>query len=74
MNVEGFVTEGHATLVIDLTKSLDEIWRDMDKSSCRYAINRAIREGLKFIEIRISRSSSKFTTLSGRERVIEFCF
>ena len=47
VNAEGFVTEEHATLVIDLTKSLDEIWRNMDKSSCRYAINRAIRAGVK---------------------------
>jgi len=47
VDAKGFVREEHATLVINLTKSLDEIWKAMDKSSCRYAINRAMKDGVK---------------------------
>ena len=47
VDVDDFTCEEHATLVIDLTKDLDQIWKNMDKSSCRYAVNRAIRDGVK---------------------------
>ena len=59
VNVEGFVGSdmGQATLVIDLTKDLEEIWKGMDKSSCRYAINRAIRDG---VEVKIDKNYDEF--------------
>jgi len=47
VDIKGFIGEEHVTLIIDLAKSLDEIWKSMDKSSCRYAINRAIKDGVK---------------------------
>lgn len=57
VDVEGFICEEHATLVIDLTKDLEEIWKNMDKSSCRYAVNRAIRDVVK---ISINKNQSEF--------------
>ena len=47
VNMEGFTREEFTTLVIDLTQDLDVIWKNMSKSSCRYAINRAKRDGVK---------------------------
>ena len=46
LRMEGFALEEHMTIVIALTKDLDEIWKAMDKSSCRYAINRAVKDGV----------------------------
>ena len=48
VNVKGYTggEEGQTTIVIDLTKDLNEIWRGMNKSSCRYALNRAMRDGV----------------------------
>ncbi|RLE67230.1 MAG: hypothetical protein DRJ45_09735 [Thermoprotei archaeon] len=59
VRVKGFIGggDGQATIVIDLTKDLDEIWKGMDKSSCRYAINRAIRDGVK---VKINSNYDKF--------------
>jgi len=45
------------TLIIDLEKSLSEIWKNMDKSSCKYSIRRAQREGVK---IHINRFYDEF--------------
>jgi hypothetical protein len=42
----GFKRTPATTLVIDLTQKLEDIWRDMDKSSCRYDINKAQKEGI----------------------------
>ncbi len=57
VNANGFrVFEGY-TNVIDLRKGLDEIWRDMSKSSCRYAIKRAERDGVK---VRINEDYEEF--------------
>lgn len=47
LDLKDFLKTEFYTLVIDLNKSLEEIWKDMDKSSCRYRINRAEREGVK---------------------------
>ena len=47
VNMKGFTREEFTTLVIDLTQDLDLIWKNMSKSSCRYAINRAKRDGVK---------------------------
>ena len=47
IDIKGFTREEFTTLVIDLMQDLDVIWGNMSKSSCRYAINRAIRDGVK---------------------------
>lgn len=47
VDIEGFSCEEFTTLIIDLTQDLDVIWKNMNKSSCRYAINRAKRDGVK---------------------------
>ena len=57
VDVKDFLYEKHATLVIDLTKDLDDIWKNMNKSSCRYAINRAIRDRVK---VSINKNQSEF--------------
>lgn len=44
---KGFTCEKFTTLVIDLTQDLGMIWKNMSKSSCRYAINRAKRDGVR---------------------------
>ncbi|NQE54742.1 hypothetical protein C5S29_14220 [ANME-1 cluster archaeon GoMg3.2] len=47
VNMKGFTREEFTTLVIDLTRDLDAIWKNVSKSSCRYGINRATRDGVK---------------------------
>jgi lipid II:glycine glycyltransferase (peptidoglycan interpeptide bridge formation enzyme) len=47
VDMPGFDRENFTTLVIDLTLDLDTIWGGMSKSSCRYAIKRARRDGVK---------------------------
>ncbi len=47
VDMKGFDREDFTTLVIDLTQDLDAIWKNMSKSSCRYAINRSKRDGVK---------------------------
>lgn len=47
IDIDGFKKEPFDTLVIDLRQDLETIWRNMSKSSCRYSINRAKREGIK---------------------------
>jgi len=48
VRVKGFIGggDGQATIVIDLTKDLDEIWKGMEKASCRDVIKRAVRRGI----------------------------
>jgi len=46
-DVPGFDREDFTTLVIDLTQDLDAIWKNMEQKSCRYFVNRALREGIK---------------------------
>jgi len=55
--VKGFRCQESLTSIIDLSLSLDEIWRRMDKKSCRYAIKRAEREG---VIIKINEGFEKF--------------
>jgi lipid II:glycine glycyltransferase (peptidoglycan interpeptide bridge formation enzyme) len=45
-NYSGYNKTEFTTLVIDLTRDLDDIWKDLSPKSCRYKINRAIREGV----------------------------
>jgi lipid II:glycine glycyltransferase (peptidoglycan interpeptide bridge formation enzyme) len=49
IDMPGFDCKEHATFVIDLTQDLDEIWNNMGKSSCRYEVRRAEREGIKIL-------------------------
>ena len=48
------------TLIIDLKKDLDEIWKNMGNKSCRYFIKRAAREG---IEVRKNTEQNTFMAL-----------
>ena len=57
IDIKGFTREEFTTLVIDLTQDLEVILGNMSKSSCRYAINRAIRDG---VEIRINENYEEF--------------
>ena len=52
-NVEtiNFQKSEFTTQIIDLSKDIDSIWKNMHAKSCRYKINRSIREG---VEIRKS--------------------
>jgi lipid II:glycine glycyltransferase (peptidoglycan interpeptide bridge formation enzyme) len=46
LDVPGFTRTEFPTLVLDLRKSLEEIWQGFDKKSCRYEIKRAERDGI----------------------------
>ena len=46
VDMPGFSRRKHTTLIVDLTKDLEQIWRNINKS-CRYKIKRAKREGVK---------------------------
>lgn len=61
VNAPGFSFDEFTTLVVDLTRELDGIWADMDKSSCRYAIRRAERDG---IVVKINEDAEKFCKLN----------
>lgn len=64
-DVEGFACREFMTLVIDLTHDLEKIWQNMGKSSCRYSIKRAIRDG---ICVRVSRDYQQFHQLNRKFR------
>lgn len=79
VDAPGFSCEKITTLTIDLKKYLDLIWQNMDKSSCRYAINRAKRDGvvIKTNEnyesfFLINSSFRKKKKLSGESLSLEF--
>lgn len=55
-DVKGFTRRQSLTLVTDLTEDLDTIWRIL-RRTCRYEINRALREGIK---IRINEHYEEF--------------
>lgn len=58
LDVAGFVRSPELyTSLIDLTQNLDEIRAKMAKKSCRYAINRAQRDG---IEVKINQDYDEF--------------
>jgi len=46
LDVSGFEKKEFNTLIIDLNQDLNKIWENMDKSSCRYSVNRAEKQGL----------------------------
>lgn len=47
IDLNGFHCKEFTTLVIDLNQDLDVIWKNMSKSSCRYAINKSLRDGVR---------------------------
>lgn len=47
LQADGFECQEGYTSVIDLTQSLDIIFKKMDSKSCRYAIRRAERDGIQ---------------------------
>jgi len=57
IDAKDFETEEFSTSIIDLTQELDVIWKKMDKSSCRWAINKAEKEGIK---VDIAKSQTEF--------------
>ena len=63
IDATGFLKEESPTLILNLQKSLDEIWNNMSKKSCRYFINRAKREN---IEVKINTSYAEFMSLYTR--------
>jgi len=56
VDLAGFTCYDFPTLMIDLTQGLDAIWGNI-KPSCRYHINRALREGIK---VRINENFDEF--------------
>lgn len=66
--LEGFSKQEFTTLIIDLTKDEDELWKNMSKSSCRYAINRAIKDG---VTIRINEEYDRFYDLNDNFRKLK---
>lgn len=61
IDVKDFLCTESATLIIDLTDSLDSIWNAMSKSSCRYAIKRAMRDG---VTVKVNQNYSNFYDLN----------
>jgi lipid II:glycine glycyltransferase (peptidoglycan interpeptide bridge formation enzyme) len=68
INREGFFCEEFTTLIIDLTQSLEDIWKNMDPKSCRYEINRAIKEGIK---IWINKNYEEFYKINASFRKVK---
>jgi lipid II:glycine glycyltransferase (peptidoglycan interpeptide bridge formation enzyme) len=66
VNLNDFICQPFTTLVIDLTQDLDSIWRRFDRKSCRYAINRAIKEG---IQVKLNADWDKFYMLEKNFRL-----
>jgi lipid II:glycine glycyltransferase (peptidoglycan interpeptide bridge formation enzyme) len=54
---KGFTCQKEFTSIIDLSKDLDTIWKNMDNNSVRYRIRRAQKEGIK---IRINDGYDQF--------------
>lgn len=66
IDAEGFSKREFTTSIIDLTQDLDKIWKNMSKSSCRSAINRAEREG---IEILVNQEYEAFIDINKKFRI-----
>lgn len=65
VDLEGFSKQEFTTLVIDLTQELDTIWKDMSKSSCRYSINKAKKEG---VTVRVNQNYKEFYSINSEFR------
>lgn len=62
---KNFKRSEFTTLTIDLNQNLNDIWKNMDKSSCRYAIRRAERDGVK---IKINQNYDEFYKINASFR------
>jgi lipid II:glycine glycyltransferase (peptidoglycan interpeptide bridge formation enzyme) len=60
VNLPHFKREEQFTMIIDLTKNLDSIWKNMSKS-CRYAVSRAVRDG---IDIKLTADYDEFFSMN----------
>ena len=61
VDIKGFKRTGFTTLILDLTKSLDEIWHGFSKKSCQYEIKRAERDG---VSVKLSTGHEVFHELN----------
>lgn len=75
----GFRSEVFTTIVIDLNQSLDDILSRMDKKSCKYPINKAIRDGVVVVKDRnyeefciINKSLMKVKQAAMTQKSVEF--
>jgi len=68
INSDGFRCIPFTTLVIDLTQDLDSIWHRFDRKSCRYMINRAMKEG---IQVKLNADWDEFYMLEKNFRLIK---
>lgn len=59
--INGFKKEEFTTHIIDLSQDIYQIWRNFSKSSARYAINKAIRDG---ISVEINQDYDQFIDLN----------
>ena len=66
--LEGFLKQEFTTLIIDLTKTKNELWENMSKSSCRYAINRAEKDG---VTIKMNQGYELFYDLNSNFRALK---
>ena len=61
IDISGFQCYESATLVIDLTQTLDKIWDNFGRSSCKYCIKKAIKDG---IEVRMNERYKEFCVMN----------
>jgi lipid II:glycine glycyltransferase (peptidoglycan interpeptide bridge formation enzyme) len=46
VDVAGFKRTSFGTLIMNLNREIDDIWKGMDKKSCRYGIEKAKKDGI----------------------------
>jgi hypothetical protein len=66
VDLKGFTKREFTTLMIDLTRDLDAIWRNMSRTSCRERIKKAVKEGVK---VRIDEGYEDFAEIHQRLRM-----
>jgi len=59
--IKGFLKEDFTTHIINTQQELPQIWKNMSKSSCRYAIHKAQKDGVK---IRINQDYDQFIEIN----------
>ena len=59
--IDGFRKEEFTTHIIDLNQDISQIWKNFGRSSARYAINRAVKDG---ISVEINKDYDKFIELN----------
>lgn len=68
VGVDGFVMSKYPTLTLDLVRPSCDIWKGMDKKSCRYEVKRAIREGISVIQGQSHADFAEFCVLNDEYR------